>query len=178
MSKKLEIESKKQIFECPYRQIDEKIYLREDGVRNTMYIINEHDIIIVMAVTKDKQVLLLEEYFFAEDSRVKTLVGGLVENGDNKKTAESELREEAGCVAGKIIDLGLAMVGKYITGSIHCFLALDVEKKYDQQLEESEDIDMSFISMAEFKNILFNSELHGVGDVMCAYKALHYLNEL
>ncbi|MBU0597285.1 NUDIX hydrolase [Patescibacteria group bacterium] len=178
MAKKLEIESKKQIFECPYRKIDEKIYMREDGVRETMYIVNEHDIAIVMGITKDNKVLLIQEYFFAEDRRVKTLVGGLVENDDPKKTAEAELLEEAGCVAREIIDLGSAMVGKYITGSIHCFLALGIEKKFEQTLEESEDIDMDFISMEEFKNILLNSELHGVGDVMCAYQALHYLKEL
>ena len=111
--------------------------------------------------------------------RFVTLVAGMVPTGtDPLEIAKVELREEGGCETKEWIELGSSLRGKWSTGELYFYIARGVEKKFSQDLEEAEDIDVEFISLADFKKILKNFKLQDATSVAGAYKALDYLGEL
>ncbi|HYE60164.1 MAG TPA: NUDIX hydrolase, partial [Candidatus Kapabacteria bacterium] len=128
--------------------------------------------------THDQKILLIHQYYFIHERKAPTLVAGFVEDNDHRRTAENELREEAGCVAGDWTYLGSTYRGKYETGVAHFYLAKDVVQVGSQDLEPAEDIDVSFVSVSDFITLLKRGELQDVFPVACAYRALDHLHLL
>lgn len=178
MGKKWDLVSKKLVFENKYRPVEERRLRRSDGFEKSFYITVSGDVVSLFGVTEDNKVLVLSEYYFAEQQRVNTLVGGFVEDEDYRKTAERELREESGCTAKEFVYLGKAMKSKYVTGYVHFYLAKGVKKVGNQELDLSEDIDVGFVELEEFKKMLEDCEINSVFETACSYRALQYLNIL
>jgi hypothetical protein len=170
--------AKKTIFENPFRPVEEWQMQLPNGDVHDYAIETSYDIVIVFGLTDKQTVLLIDEYYIGELRKVKTFVAGLVDKTDHRTTAQNELREEAGCEAREWVYLGSAVKGKYVTGSVHFYLALGVEKKYEQQLEASEDIHVGFVTLDECKQLLRSGALQGALEVACAYHALDYLKLL
>lgn len=141
-------------------------------------IIVAKEVVIVFGITAEKDILLIHQYYIAHQKKVPSLVAGFVDHGHHRETAERELREETGCTAKEFVYLGASYRGKYSTGCFHYYLANGVALSGKQELEESEDIDVSFISLSKFLRLLRQSELQDTAQVACAYSALDHLNLL
>lgn len=166
------------VYENKWRRIEEWKMQSPQQKDMSLFVERRRDSVFVFALNKDKQCLILTEYFFSQQTYHQTLVAGIVDNNDPEYTAHKELREETGCVTGKMIYLGSASEGKYVTSKNHYFLALDIEQVGRQELESSEDIQISFISLEEVRELLKQNKLQGAYEVACAYKALDMLNVL
>ena len=170
--------SKKEVYNHPHRRVEEwKVKVPSGKERNFAIFVGD-DVVIVFGITTDKQILVIYQYYIAHQTKVPSLVAGIVDGGDHAKTAIQELHEEAGCVAKEWVYLGSSFKGKYATGVYHYYLAMDVKRVGAQQLEASEDIDVKFVSQKEFFALLRTSKLQDVAQVACAYRALDYLGKL
>ncbi len=178
MSKQWKFLNKKIVYAHPYRSVEEWTFTIPDGSEHTYSVQVAADVVIVFGITKGKQVLLLHQYYVAQGVKVPTLVAGFVDTVDPEDTAKHELREEAGCEAKEFIYLGSSYKGKYATGVFHFYLARDIELVGPQELEPSEDIDASLISLDQCRELLRTSALQDVAQVACAYRALDYLGYL
>ena len=136
------------------------------------------DIVIVFGITAKKEVVAIKEYFPANQKKIWSLVGGIIENGDHRKTAENELMEETGCRATEFVLLSTLVKGKYESSVVYNYLALDAERVAEQKLEDSEDIEVEIIPLPEFRKLLTSGKIECVFEVACAYQALEYLNLL
>ena len=95
------------------------------------------EVVIVFGLSKDGKVLLLDQFFIAQQLRLHTLVAGAVDRGrDRLEVAKEELREEAGCEAEEMIELGYSYLGKWTTGKRYFYLAKGVEKKHEQDRDQ------------------------------------------
>jgi len=125
---------------------------------------------------KDKPVLPTfrseEELAYALEHRETAIDGS-----NPEETAKRELREEAGCVARKLIYLGNTQRSKWATGRLHFFLAKEVEQKYEQELEYAEDIKVSFVDFKDFKRYFEAGEIHDVASVSCFAFVLNYIQK-
>ena len=135
--------------------------------------------VVVFALTPDKKVVLVHEYYFTAKRSMPKLVAGRIDQGERPRvTAIRELLEETGCKGKKVISLGHSLRGKYVVAKAYHFLILDVQRISDQNLEESEDIEVKFFSLSQFKKLLFAGRLYDMINEVTAYRALKYLKEL
>lgn len=178
MTKSWTFLSKEELYKDHWKTVEKWNIENPKGFVGNFTIVTGMDVVVVFSITADDQVLVLKEYFFSIQDKVRTMVAGMLENGDAKSMAIQELREEAGCVAKEMIHLGSMIHGKYTRGEIHCFLAKDIEVVGEQQLEVNEDIEVEFVPLSEFRELLKTGKITSVPQVACAYMALDYLNKL
>lgn len=170
--------SKEKIYKDHWKCVEKWRMQNPHGRANDFTIVINRDIVIVFGITADEKVLVTHEYFMAHEKKMLGMVAGMVEQDDLKQVAMDELRQEAGCEAKEMVYLGKGNHGKYTTGAIHYFLAKDIKQVGEQELEENEDIDIEFVSLAKFREMLKSGELEPLHEVVCAYKALDYLKML
>lgn len=103
----------------------------------------------VIALTKDKKVIIARQYRPGPEKMMDELPGGGVEPGeDPDKAVARELLEETGYEAGDITLLGSVYKEAYNNHLYSYFLATDcVPHKDGQQTEETEHIDVKLISI-------------------------------
>lgn len=161
----------------PWSSLEGWTYMRPDRSTLEYTITIKNEIVIVFALTKEKNVLMIKQYFFLHDEMAWGLVAGFVEDGETSlEAAKKELKEEAGAVAKEFVYIGSTIRGKYSTGEAHMYLALDVEQQYSQDLDPSEDIEPHVITLEECKKLLDDQKIREVWSELCARRALSYLN--
>jgi 8-oxo-dGTP pyrophosphatase MutT (NUDIX family) len=137
------------------------------------------DFVSVFALTRERKVLLIREYYFAAATAILKLVAGRIEPGGKpRSTAIRELLEEGGYKGKKVVSLGYSLRGKYLPMKAYHFLILDAEKVANQNLEPVEDIEVTLYSLPQFKKLLFSGRLREMTSEVTAYRALKYLKEL
>lgn len=169
---------KESIYKNHWKGIENWKMENPHGHHTDFTIVVNRDVVVVFGITADEKVLVLHEYFMAQEKKMLGMVAGMVEQDDVKQVAIDELRQEAGCEAKEMIYLGKTNYGKYTMGCVHYFLAKDIKQTGPQELEDNEDIDIEFVSLHKFKEMIKSGEMEPVLEVVCAYKALDYLKKL
>ncbi len=109
----------------------------------------------VIALTKDRQVIIARQYRVGPAQIMEELPGGGVEKGEDKAQAVlRELREETGYEAGSIEHIGSLYKHAWISSEWDYYLATDCVLHPDGlALDEMEAIETKLISINElFKN--------------------------
>jgi len=171
-----ELLSKKNVFENKWRALEDWEFSLPRGGSSHFTIHIGADVVVVFGLTTDKKVLVAHEFFMSMEQKVPSLVAGRVEDDLGPlETAKKELMEEAGCTAQEWISLGSVVRDKYSTGTIHFYLASGVEQTQQQALEPTEDIDVAFVTLDAFEQLIDESKLQSSYDLNCALKALRYI---
>jgi 8-oxo-dGTP pyrophosphatase MutT (NUDIX family) len=167
------------IFKNQYVTLDTWKMRLPSGATNDFFIHKTYDFVVVVAFTKDKKAVVLEQYYVSQQATITALVAGIIEKREKTAdTARRELLEETGYKAGKIVPLGSVIKGKYTTGRVSFLLALDAQKVADQDLEANEDIRVRTVPMKQFKNMVFKGKIAEVYMELGARRALEYLGHL
>ena len=98
---------------------------------------------IIMPILKNNKVLtIIEPRVFTDMTVGIGFPAGYIENGENAEIgALRELREETGFVPKDMIELDSFYQDEGVSSALnHIFLALDCEKKFDQDLDKDEII--------------------------------------
>ncbi len=154
------------ILKSEYLHKDKWLTVRKDEVQlpdgKTLYpyyVLEYRDWINVLAVTKDKKLVFVKQYRHGLQSVDYELCAGFTEESDSSPlvSAQRELMEETGYGNGKWSELTVLSVNPSTHSNIvYCYLAEDVEKIGEQDLDESEFISVHLLSVDEVK-ILLNS---------------------
>ncbi|MCH1625691.1 NUDIX hydrolase [Fredinandcohnia sp. SECRCQ15] len=131
------------------------------------YYVNEYsDWVNAIVITKENQIVLVEQYRYAgNDTFLEIPAGKVEENESNEEGIIREVREETGYISMKRpILLGDFMVNPATqSNKIITYLMLDAFQAYDQNLDETEDINVRLIdfnSMGEaIKSNQINTQL-------------------
>jgi 8-oxo-dGTP pyrophosphatase MutT (NUDIX family) len=120
---------------------------KADGVVIEPYYVNEQpEWVCVLPLTNDGKVILTTEYRHGAGSVVTGLPGGVVEDCDSEPmvAAKRELTEETGYTSDNLVSLG-ALYANWANQSnrIHYFLAKDVVKVGYQELDSTEEIEVT-----------------------------------
>ncbi len=147
----------KQVADCRVFKVREDFCEREsDGKESTFFVIENPDWVNIIALTKEKRVVLIEQFRHGTEEIILEIPGGMIDDGEESETAaRRELLEETGFSADKFILLGKSHPNPAIqNNTIFHYLALDCEKNGDTSFDEHESVLTRLISFEETENLI------------------------
>jgi len=134
--------------------LEQKCLMPSGRIADKYYLVEKKDVVMILALTKKKQVILVNEYKHGAGEVLLQLPIGFMEKGEKPaRAALRELAEETGFTAKKA-----AQIGKFIsspsdmTNKIYLFFVKDAQKTQEQHLDETEEINvvlMPFLKVAD-----------------------------
>ena len=140
----------------------EKVELPNGFVIPEYFVLEYPEWVNTIAITKDKQFIFVRQYRHGMGATAFELCAGVCEKEDPSPlvSAQRELLEETGYGSGKWTEYMTTSANPSThTNMVHCFLAIDVEKVSEQNLEPSEDLSVHLLTLEEVKSLLINDEI-------------------
>jgi 8-oxo-dGTP pyrophosphatase MutT (NUDIX family) len=133
----------------------EVVEIPSGKIINDFYVVEGNELVAILAIDKDKNIMLVEQYRHAVKGVTIDLPGGSVDNGESPlEAAKRELAEEAGIIAGRWEKLLTYYPDSGRTAcSKHIFLALDLSRNARDLYAKEDGEDIRLISKS-FKNVL------------------------
>ncbi len=134
----------------------------------------------ILAITKNNEVVLVRQYRHGVQELSLELPGGVVDEGESPlEGAKRELLEETGYQAGQIIEVGRLYPNPAIQrNTLYCYLATDVEWVGEQDLDESEEIDVELVPLDEVVEMVRTGKFRHALNVAVIFHALIHLKKL
>lgn len=136
----------------------QKLY---NGRYTTFEKLKRTDTVIVVAITEDKKIILVDE---KQPGKATFLgnPGGRVDEGESVTHAtERELLEETGYKAKKIIPWFAFQPHMKIEWAIYFLIAKGCKKISNMNLDGGEKIKLKFVTFDEFADLVANGEIEG-----------------
>lgn len=145
----------------PWKILDSKYLYKTNGVALRIdqceipggnvfepYVIETRTWVNIIALTKDREVILEKQYRHGAGQVMLEIPAGIMDEEDESplQAAQRELLEETGYTSDKFIEVGRAYPNPATHNNLtYSFLALDVEKVRQQHLDDTEEIEVSLI---------------------------------
>lgn len=153
------------------------ISVRVDNVqingRNTIREVVEHWGSAAILPLLDNKIIMEKQYRYAIDKELYEIPAGTLEKGESpEECAARELVEETGYRASKLEKLGKCyMTPGYCTELIHFFVATDLERVKEHEMDADEQISIVTIKIDDAVKMILNGEIQ---DAKTAYAILAY----
>ncbi|MEP7039736.1 MAG: NUDIX hydrolase [Acidobacteriota bacterium] len=154
--------SSRQIADCRVFKVREDFCEREsDSKKSSFFVIENPDWVNVIGLTKDKQVLLIEQFRHGTEEIILEIPGGIIDDGEKPESAaKRELLEETGYSSANFVYLGKAHPNPAIqNNSVYFFLAVDCEKTGETIFDEHESVITKLIPLSEIENLIVNEKI-------------------
>jgi len=131
-----------------------------NGAEERMVILEGRDSANVVALTSDKQMLLIRQFRFGIGADTLELPGGLMEEGEDLQTAVArELIEETGYTGAEWEYLGKVPSNPVFMDSyIHHWVARDVQYSQAPALDDGEAVELVFLPLEKVLDMLLAGE--------------------
>ena len=142
------------------------------------YVIETGNWVNVIALTKKREVVLVKQYRHGVQEVLLEIPAGVMDAEDESplQTAKRELLEETGYTSEKFFEVGSSYPNPAThTNMTHSFLALDVELVDRQNLDETEEIEVSLMPFDEFIALAKRGDLPQALHVTALFFAMEYL---
>lgn len=165
-----------EIFQKYGRGIERKRFRLPQGNEADFYLYLGHDSVACVALTKDKQVILVKQFRQGPLKEVIELPGGALGTGEKVEEAmERELLEETG-YQGKATFVASVLPHGYATYKKNALVILGCEKIAEPILEENgERLEVVLMSLDEFRQHIRTGQMT---DVEISYLCLDHLGLL
>jgi len=158
--------------------IENKIFkLREDRVispkkksEHPVWVIDTPDWVNIIPITKNNDVILINQHRFGTEKLCLEVPGGMVDEGEDPMDAAiRELSEETGYTSSKVIEIGRVEPNPALMSNhTYSYLALDVCQTAEQKLDGMEDIEILKKPIDEIPLLIEKGEIkHAL--VICAF---------
>ena len=147
----------KKIADCRVFNVREDFCEREgDGLEGTFFVIENPDWVNIIALTKNKEVILIEQFRHGIEETILEIPGGMIDDDEKpERAARRELLEETGFSAERFILLGKSHPNPAIqNNTIFHFLAVDCEKTEDVSFDEHESVLTKIVSLEEAEDLI------------------------
>ena len=173
--------SSEKIYETPYFTLrSDRLRLPDGAVKDPYYVLERPDAAIVFPLTNDDEVVLVRQYRPPLERMELGLPAGLVEPSEKPEVAaRRELVEETGYSGGEWEYLGsLASSPSLKDNWAYLFLARNVERAGDQDLDQFERLEVVRVPLDELPGLVYAGEIVSSSGVAAAMLALDRLGTL
>lgn len=155
----------------------DKVQLPDGRINDEFYILEYPDWVNVIAITKDGEFVMVEQYRHGLQGVFIELCAGVVEEGEAPlEAAKRELVEETGYTGGEWCLLNkIAQNPSTSTNYTYCYLAKDVVKTDQQHLDPTEDIKIRLLTEKEVLEMLKNDKIK---QALMAAPLWHYFSQI
>ncbi len=125
-------------------------------------VLHARDTVNVVALTKQRDLILVEQYRFGIDDSLIELPAGIIEGPEPPmESAKRELLEETGYQSEKWIQIGSSYINPaYVDNRCYHFLALDCETTVQTlQQDELEDLEVHLIPSDQISHFVIQGNL-------------------
>ena len=134
----------------------------DTGKRGNFIVLDSSNWVNIIPVTREGNILLIEQYRHGTDDVTIEVPGGLVEPGeDSRKAAERECREETGYIGdGDAELLGVNEPNPaFMTNSCRSYLWRGCRRVGEQNLDQHEDISVIEVPIDEVKQMILGGKI-------------------
>jgi len=168
------------VFDHPWYQLRrDHVELPSGQVLDDYFVSVRPHVVLTFPLTADEQVVFVRQYKHAAGQILLELPGGVVDEGETSKVgaAQRELREETGYDTDTPLEPLLEVIDNPTkdTNSISFFLARDVRQVAEQDLDETEAIEVVLVPLAEVADRIMQGEIRVSGSVALCLLALRHL---
>lgn len=152
--------SSRQIANCRVFKVSER-KVKSGETQISVYVVENPDWVNVIALTKENEVVLIEQFRYGVERIILELPGGLIDEGEKpEEAAKRELLEETGFSARKWFLLGLSNPNPAIQNNrIYHFLALDAQKTHNPCFDRNESIATKLVPLKETISLISAGEI-------------------
>ncbi len=134
-----------------------------DGRKDDFVVLESSDWVNVIPVTKENKIVMIEQYRHGSDTVTLEIPGGLIEkNEEPRLAAERECIEETGYKGeNSAILTGISLPNPaFLNNRCHSYVWFDCEKKFEQNLDLNEDINVLELSVEQIKEFIDNGRIN------------------
>tara|TARA_B100001013_G_scaffold154065_1_gene91690 strand:+ start:69 stop:608 length:540 start_codon:yes stop_codon:yes gene_type:complete len=115
----------------------------------------------IVPITKEKKVVMIKQYRFGTKEISMEIPGGMVNSEEKAKSAAiREMKEETGYDSLEVYEIGkISPNPALMTNSVYSYVALDVEKTCEQELDDMEDIEVLEVDLKEIPNLIKKGDI-------------------
>lgn len=160
-----------------YKLRKDVVEIAEGKVIDDYFVSVRPEVVTVFPVTEEGEVVMVQQYKHGARQILLEFPGGVIEdNEDIELAARRELIEETGYEVEKFIPLNILVDNPTKdTNRIHTFLALGAKKVKEQELDDTENINVVKVPLEEVKQLIRRGEIKVAGSVALGFMALDYL---
>jgi len=161
------------VADCRIFKVREDFCQRDsDGAEHSFFVVECPDWVNVIALTKDKEVVLIEQYRQGAEEIILEIPGGMIDTGeDPEAAARRELLEETGYDSNEFICLGKSRPNPAINNNwMHHYLALDCEKTRETAFDEHESLSTRLAPLDEIPQLIENEQFTHSLAIVAFYK--------
>lgn len=177
---KWDIVKDKKLLETPIFSLHQRDLIPDKkSSPSPFYVLDTSDWINVIALTKNREIVLVEQYRAGIHEPTLEIPGGIVdENESPLESAKRELLEETGFQSEKWSKIGKVSSNAAILNNYaHTFLAEDCKKVSDQQLDKNEDIAVHIMELYSFLKLVQENTVHHAIVVAAVAHLLLHVNQ-
>jgi 8-oxo-dGTP pyrophosphatase MutT (NUDIX family) len=152
----------KQIADCRVFRVREDACERDsDGAAHNFFVVEAPDWVNVIALTKEKEIVLIEQYRQGTEEITLEIPGGMIDAGEEPAAAaRRELAEETGYEAKEFILLGKSRPNPAIqTNWMYHYLALDCEKTRETAFDEHESLATNTMPLTDISELILAGKI-------------------
>ena len=179
--KKWEVIESKYQYKSPFGNLrKDKCELPNGMIIDDYYVQEYDDWVNAVVLTKENEMVFVEQYRHPGQDFYVEIPAGKIEKGESHEEGIlREVREETGFVSmRRPIKIGEFMVNPATqTNKVVTFLILEAYKKYDQELDETEEIDVKLIAFDAVEKLIHEQKITQLFSVSAYYMTKNLLNQ-